>query len=180
MKIWVSVLGVLALLTGCGITRSLLKMEQHDRELTVRYILATAKAFRTVYAQGIIEQARKAGVAPKEDWNKDDHAIMLPVQFVKSAGYEIRDFELGLIGLTPIYNSNLPKTRAEVDALKRMSSNPEEKVLVFVDGNQFKGMSADFAVVESCTKCHNHHPNSPRRDFKQGDLMGAIVVRLNR
>jgi hypothetical protein len=85
-----------------------------------------------------------------------------------------------LIGLTPIYNSNLPKTQAETDALKKMMANSEEKVLTFVDGNQFKGISADFAIAQSCINCHNSHPNSPRNDFKQGDLMGAIVVRLNR
>jgi hypothetical protein len=179
MKTEVSVLGFVAVLTGCSITSALLETKQYDMELAARYVLATAKAFRTVYAQGIIEHAKKAGVAPKEDWNKDDHAIMLPVQFVKSAGLEIRDFELGLIGLTPIYNSNLPKTQAETDALKMMA-NSEEKVLTFVDGNQFKGISADFAIAQSCINCHNSHPNSPRKDFKQGDLMGAIVVRLNR
>ena len=180
MKTGVSVLGFVAVLTGCSITSALLETKQHDMELAAKYILATAKAFRTVYAQGIIEHAKKAGVAPKEDWNKDDHAIMLPVQFVKSAGLEISDFELGLIGLTPIYNSNLPKTQAETDALKKMMANSEEKVLTFVDGTQFKGISADFAIAQSCINCHNSHPNSPRKDFKQGDLMGAIVVRLNR
>jgi hypothetical protein len=180
MKKWISILGFLGVLMGCSLTAPFGKTKQDDLELTAKYILATAKAFRTVYAQGILEQAKRAGVAPKEDWNKDDHAIMLPIQFVKAAGFEIRDFELGLIGLTPIYNSNLPKTQAEADALKKMIANPEEKVLTFADGAQFKGLTADFAISQSCINCHNSHPSSARKDFKQGDLMGAIVVRLNR
>ena len=181
MKKWaqvLTILGVIGVIVGCSMP--FLKTKQDDLELTARYILATAKAFRTVYAQGIIEQAKRVGVTPKEDWSKDDHAIMLPVQFVKSAGLEIRDFELGLIGLTPIYNSNLPKTQAEADALKKMMANPEEKVVTFADGNKFKGISADFAIAQSCINCHNSHPASQKKDFKQGDLMGAIVVRLNR
>jgi hypothetical protein len=151
-----------------------------SQEAVATYLLATVKAFRTVYVKSVVEQAKKAGVAPKEEWTKDDHAIMLPAQFVKSAGAEIKDYELGLIGLTPIYKSNLPKTQAETDALKKMQADPNLKVLTFADGNQFKGLAADYAIVESCANCHNTHPSSPKKDFKKGDLMGAIVVRLNK
>ena len=46
------------------------------------YILATAKAARTVYVKGVIADAKKAGVKLSEDWVKDDHSIMLPAQFI--------------------------------------------------------------------------------------------------
>lgn len=85
-----------------------------------------------------------------------------------------------MIGLTPIYKSNLPKTQAETDALKKMLANPEQKILTFADGNQFKGLAADFAIAQSCADCHNKHADSPKKDFKQGDLMGAIVVRFSK
>ena len=150
-----------------------------SKEAMAKYILATAKAFRTVYVKQVIEQAKKAGVKPNEKWTSDDHAIMLPAQFVKAAGAELKDFELGLVGLTPIYKSNLPKSKAEEDALKQMLANKDLKVLTFADGNQFKGLAADYAIVKSCADCHNAHPDSPKKDFKEGDLMGAIVVRFN-
>jgi hypothetical protein len=172
--------GVLILLFAIGTAGSLGFAADISQEAVAKYILATVKAFRTVYVKSVIEQAKKAGVKPNENWTKDDHAIMLPAQFVKAAGAEIKDFELGLIGLTPIYKSNLPKTPAETDALKKMMANPDQKVLTFADGNQFKGLAADFAIVQSCADCHNSHPSSPKKDFKQGDLMGAIVVRFNK
>lgn len=148
-------------------------------ELTAKYLLEAAKAFRTVYSKTIVEQADRMGVKPSENWTTEPHGIMLPAQFVKAAGSEITAFDLGLIGLTPIYKTNLPKTQAETDALKKMMANPELKVLTFADGNQFKGLAADYAIVQACADCHNSHPSSPRKDFRQGDLMGAIVVRLN-
>lgn len=151
-----------------------------SQEATAKYILATAKAFRTVYVKSIIDQAKKAGVKPNENWTKDDHAIMLPAQFVKAAGAELKDFELGLIGLTPIYKDNLPKTQAEADALRKLMANPEQKIITFADGNQFKGLAADMAISKSCADCHNAHPDSPKKDFKEGDLMGAIVVRFSK
>jgi cytochrome c553 len=170
----------MAMLLALAIAVPLVFAADISQEQTAKYILATVKAFRTVYVKSIVEQAKKAGVKPNENWTKDDHAIMLPAQFVKMAGAELKDFELGLIGLTPIYKSNLPKTQAEADALKKMMANPDQKVLTFADGSQFKGLAADFAIVQSCADCHNAHPDSPKKDFKQGDLMGAIVVRFNK
>jgi hypothetical protein len=151
---------------------------EFSREAAAKYILATAKAFRTVYAQQIVGQAAKSNVKPDENWTKNDHGIMLPAQFLKAAGAELKDFELGLIGLTPIYKENLPKSKAEEDALKKLAANPAAGILTFEDGNQFKGIAADMAIAESCAACHNAHPASPRKDFKKGDLMGAIVVRF--
>jgi hypothetical protein len=147
---------------------------------TARYVLATAKAFRTVYAKQIATQAARSDVKPDEDWTKNDHAIMLPAQFLKAAGKELEDFELSLIGLTPIYKENLPKTKAEEDALKKLTANPATEVLTFEDGNQFKGLAADIAIAESCVACHNAHPTSRKKDFRKGDVMGAIVVRFNK
>jgi hypothetical protein len=151
---------------------------EFSREAAAKYILATAKAFRTVYAKQVVAQAAKSNVKPDENWSKDDHAIMLPAQFLKAAGSELKDFELGLIGLTPIYKENLPKTKAEEDALKKLMANPATGILTFEDGNQFKGIAADLAIADSCASCHNAHPASPKKDFKKGDLMGAIVVRF--
>jgi Protein of unknown function (DUF3365) len=149
-------------------------------EPPARYILAIAKAFRTVYAKQIVAQAARSNVKPDENWTKNDHGIMLPAQFLKAAGRELDDFELSLIGLTPIYKENLPKTKAEEDALKKLVANPATGVLTFDDGNQFKGLVADLAIADSCVACHNAHPTSPKRDFKKGDVMGAIVVRFNK
>jgi hypothetical protein len=35
---------------------------------------------------------------------------------------------------------------------------------------------ADRAVSQACIGCHNAHQDSPRHDFKQNDVMGAIMV----
>ena len=172
--------GVLAGLFVVGIAVPLAFATEFSRDAAAKYILATAKAFRTVYAKQIVAQAAKSNVKPDENWTKDDHSIMLPAQFLKAAGSELKDFELGLIGLTPIYKENLPKTKAEEEALQKLAANPALGVLTFEDGNQFKGVAADLAIADSCAACHNAHPTSARKDFKKGDIMGAIVVRFNK
>ncbi len=180
MKQWGGIkTSVVTFTLAIGVAIPLVFAADAPQELAVRYLLEAAKAFRTVYSKTIVERAEKVGVKPNENWLTEDHAIMLPAQFVKAAGAEIKSFELGLIGLTPIYESNLPMTTAEADALKKMTADPDVKVLTFMDGNQFKGLAADYALVQACADCHNNHPKSPKKDFRRGDLMGAIVVRLD-
>lgn len=172
--------GVIALTLAIGIAVPIVFAAEFSRDAAARYILATAKAFRTVYTKQIVAQAAKSNVKPDENWTKDDHAIMLPAQFLKAAGSELKDFELSLVGLTPIYKENLPKTKAETDALQKLAANPASGIITFEDGNQFKGMSADLAIADSCVVCHNAHPTSAKKDFKKGDIMGAIIVRFNK
>jgi hypothetical protein len=172
--------GILTLLIAFGMLIPTVFAADFSREAAAKYILATAKAFRSVYSQQIVAQASKSNVKPDENWTKDDHAIMLPAQFIKAAGAELKDFELSLIGLTPIYKANLPKTPAEEAALKKLAANPSAGVITFEDGGQFKGISADLAIADSCVSCHNAHPSSAKKDFKKGDLMGAIVVRFSK
>ena len=170
--------GCLLMGAGCSEGGMLHSGAKDDRAQTARYLLAMAKSFRTVYTQGVVEQAKKAGITSKEEWSSDDHAVMLPAQFTKAAGFEIKEYELGLIGLTPIYKTNLPKTSAEEEALRQFLADPSLQVVTFRDGLQVKGLAPDFATTQACADCHNAHPQSPKKDFRQGDLMGAIVVRF--
>jgi uncharacterized protein DUF3365 len=154
-----------------------------SNDQAVRYILAMVKAFRTTYVRGVVERLKHAGIEAKADWINDDHAIMLPFEFVKQGGTQIkrdvRDVDIGLISLTPIDPSNLPKTPAEREALMTLVADSERTILTFGDDHQYKGLVADIVIDQMCADCHNHHPKSPKKDFKQGDVMGAIVVRIN-
>jgi hypothetical protein len=36
----------------------------------------------------------------------------------------------------------------------------------------------DRADSQSCAGCHNTHPHSPKKDFKQDDVMGGLVIEI--
>ena len=91
-----------------------------------------------------------------------------------------KDLEVGLISLTPIYTSNFPITQAEADTLHKVMVDPKQEVLTFADGDYFKGLAADIAMEQVCADCHNHHPKGSKKNFKKGDVMGAIIVRLKK
>ncbi len=172
----------LAVALSCcwGVDAWTIRAAEPSYELTARYILEVVKAFRTAYVLKVVEHARDGGVQPSEEWQKDAHFIPLPAQFVKAAADQLDNFEIGLIGLTPVNLANSPKTPAETDALLQLMKNRERSVTTFVDGDQFKAISADLALVQSCVECHNHHPKATRRNFQRWDVMGGLVVRLKR
>lgn len=149
-------------------------------ELTAHYILDIVKAFRTAYVLQVVEHTKAGGLSPREDWEGDAHLLPLPAQFVKAAASQVQNLEIGLISLTPVNPENRPRTAAEADALIRLEQDRSRGFVSFVDGDQFKAMSADLALVRSCADCHNHHPRAVRRNFQQLDVMGALVVRMNR
>ena len=62
----------------------------------------------------VVEHAKEGGIRPNEEWQKDSHFIPLPAQFVKAAADQLDNFEIGLIGLTPVNQANFPKTQAEI------------------------------------------------------------------
>jgi hypothetical protein len=149
-------------------------------EVTAQYILDIVKAFRTAYVLHVVEHTRDGGLSPRENWETDAHFLPLPAQFVKEAAGQVQSVEIGLISLTPVNPANRPRTDAEADALLRLEQDRSRGFVSFVDGDQFKAVSADLALVRSCVDCHNHHPRAVRRNFQQWDVMGALVVRMKR
>ena len=172
----VSTMGGMAFFSN-GLAAPMTKDTKLDRDMMTKFILSTVKAARTIYVKSVLRKVKKAGLKATETWVKEDHAVMLPAQFVKALGYEIQGYELSLVGSEPLYKNNLPKTPKEKEMLAKLASS-KEKMVTFQDGTQYKGMSADFAISQGCADCHNQHANTQKRDWKKGDFMGAIIIRM--
>ena len=145
---------VLALLSLCSTLGWTVTAAEPSFEQTARYILDVVRAFRTAYVLQVVEHTREGGTSPQEDWKKDAHFLPLPAQFVKAAAEQVDGFEIGLIGLSPLNPANRPKTAAETDALIQLEKNRQRRFISFVDGEQFKAVSADLALVQSLSLIH--------------------------
>jgi hypothetical protein len=42
----------------------------------------------------------------------------------------------------------------------------------------FTAIYPDIGVAPVCVACHNAHPDSPKTDFRLGDVMGGVVIRI--
>ena len=115
----------------------------------------------------------------------DEKALPLPAQMFRmgaeAAAEKTAKFSYSLLSLTPINKQNAARTDAERKGMKAVAENNLQN---FYGEEQlgkkryFTAVYPDIAVAEACVKCHNDHKDSPRHDFKLGDVMGAVVIRI--
>jgi hypothetical protein len=144
------------------------------------------KADRTVYTKLIVNRLVKEEkvIKASEHW-EDDKALVLPAQMFRYGAEMVAennsDFSYSLLSLWPVNKQNKPKTDIEKNGLQYVADNPGknyygEEELGGV--KYFTAVYADTGVAPACISCHNEHKDTPRTDFKLGDVMGGVVIRI--
>ncbi len=149
------------------------------------YIHAVIQADRKVYSHDIVARLSKLGsINATENW-EEDNSLLLPAQFLLKSAELSNDRGIGmryyLTSLWPINKNNSPKSKNEITGLQEITRNPREPFTWIVkEGNRwfYQAIYPDIATSHTCIRCHNNHPNSPKKDFKVGDVMGGILINL--
>ncbi len=115
----------------------------------------------------------------------DKKALPLPAQMFRfgaeRAARKSKSFSYSLLSLWPVNKQNAPRTDAEKTGLKFVADNKGKNYYseeTLGGKKYFTAVYADTGVAPACVNCHNAHPESPRKDFKLGDVMGGVVIRL--
>ncbi|MCP5163185.1 MAG: DUF3365 domain-containing protein [Hahellaceae bacterium] len=151
-------------------------------------LFAVMKADRTNYTKLIIKRLGPAGanvIKPAEHWKDLENGAPLPAQMFRAGAESVQEltdqFTYSLQSQWPINKQNAPRTEMEKAGLKYISEHPGENFY----GNEelggvkyFTAVYPDVAVATPCVTCHNEHKDSPRKDFKIGDVMGGVVIRV--
>lgn len=147
---------------------------------------AVMESDRTIYTRKVVNRLVKEDkvIKASEHW-QDDKALPLPAQMFRMGAEMVTGKNVGftysLLSIWPVNKQNKPKTEIEKTGLQFVADNPgknyygEEKL-----GNTtyYTAVYADTAVAPACVDCHNKHKDSPRSDFKIGDVMGGVVIRI--
>ncbi len=146
---------------------------------------------RTVYTQKIVNRlAKKEKVITASEHFEDEKALVLPAQMfrfgselVAKRAEKLPDvkFSYSLQSMWPVNKQNAPKTEAEKAGLKFVAENKGQNYYTVEElggTKYFTAVYADTAVAPVCVSCHNDHKDTPRRDFKLGDVMGGVVIRI--
>ncbi len=133
---------------------------------------------RSIYTKRIVGEGGKVGLKFGEDWQ--DPGVEkgpLPALFLRltAAQLERKPPQLGLyLGSdAPINKSNLFAEKQNISFQEVKSTrNP-----IFSENATIGqvAMYPDVAGVQPCVSCHNEHPDSPKVDWKLGDVMGATT-----
>lgn len=181
----VSALATVALsLTGCGEQQT----KGIEPKLYTDSLFAVMNADRANYTKLIVQRLGPNGanvIKPAEHWKDLENGALLPAQMFRAGAERVAevtdDFSYSLQSLWPINAQNAPKTEMEKQGLEFIAANPgenfygEEKL---GDKTYYTAVYPDVAVSEACTKCHNDHKDSPKSDFKIGEVMGGVVIRV--
>ncbi len=146
---------------------------------------------RSVYTKKIVNRlVKKEKVIKASEHFEDEKALVLPAQMFRF-GSELAakraeklddvNFSYTLQSLWPINKQNAPKTEAEKAGLKYVAENKGKNYYTTekLGGvNYFTAVYADTGVAPVCVSCHNEHPDTPKKDFKIGDVMGGVVIRI--
>jgi hypothetical protein len=146
---------------------------------------AVMEADRTVYTRLIINrlQNEEKVIKASEHW-KDDKALVLPAQMFRYGAEMVQEkgagFSYSLLSLWPVNKQNAAKTAVEKEGLEATAKTgkPFYKEETLGGKKYFTAVYPDKAIAPACIACHNGHKDSPRRDFKMGDVMGSVVMRL--
>jgi len=148
---------------------------------------AVMKADRTIYTKKVVNrlQNEEKVIKASEHW-EDDKALPLPAQmFRMGAEMVAKDKDAGftysLLSNWPINKQNKPATDVEKKGLDFVAANKGQNFYsdeTLGGKKYFTAVYADTGVAEACIKCHNEHKDTPRTDFKLGDVMGGVVIRV--
>lgn len=147
---------------------------------------AVMQADRVVYTKNVVNRLQNdLGILQATEHWEDEKTLPLPAQMFRM-GAEMtaaRDmgFSYALLSLWPVNKQNAPRTEAEKTGLQHVAERPAESFYAeetLGEKRYLTAVYADTAVAPACVSCHNGHKDSPRTDFKLGDVMGGVVVRI--
>ena len=154
-------------------------------EMVADYVHAVIEADREVYTRHVVERLQVKGVVvASENW-EEMNTLLLPAQFLIESGRVMAKKGIGmryrLISLWPINKRNVASSEFERLGLGTILTHPTKPYTGFVKvggARYFQAVYPDLAVTQACIGCHNAHPDSPKRDFKLNDVMGAMVISI--
>lgn len=147
---------------------------------------AVMEADRTVYTRMVVNRLQnEEKVIKATEHFKDDKALPLPAQMFRFGAEAVAEkkvpFSYSLLSLWPVNKQNLPKTALEkkgLEAVAKDGSKPFYGEEMLGKTRYFTAVYADKAVAPACVSCHNEHKDSPKTDFKIGQTMGGVVIRI--
>jgi hypothetical protein len=161
---------------------------------------AVMEADRTVYTQQVVNRLVKTEkvkiINPtsneqepfkaSEQWKSEHGKLPLPAQMFRMGAEKVTEknvgFTYGLLSLWPVNKQNKPKTEVETKGLEAVNGNGGKEPFYGTEElggkRYFTAVYADVAIADACIDCHNDHTESPRTDFKLGDVMGGVVLRI--
>jgi len=140
--------------------------------------------FRSLYSSEVVDRVKAHGVEVTHDYINRAGAIPLPATMTKLLARHVGSLGHGesarLYSDYPFpwqdYGGELDAfEKSALKALQKRPNKPFYRREMLNGVDTFRYATADL-MRQSCVVCHNSHPDSPKRDWKVGDLRGVLEV----
>lgn len=146
----------------------------------------TLSEFRTLYTSEVVSRVDNSGIDVTHDYHVKEGAIPLPATLSIKLGKSIREkvpgADVRLFSDLPFSfrKDGGPRDDFEKTALDLFKQDPSRPYVRFDEVNglwSIRYATPDIMQI-SCVECHNNHPQSPKKDWKVGDVRGVLEVIL--
>jgi len=185
MMMTAGAMAALALTIGCSKEEAPVKAGI-DPQTFADSLFAVMSSDRAVYTQKVVNRLQNdEKIIKASEHFEDDKALPLPAQMFRFGAEMVAEktnkFSYQLLSLWPINKQNAPETDVEKKGLEYIAANPGKNFYADEElggKKYFTAVYADKAIAPACVTCHNGHKDTPKKDFKIGDTMGGVVIRV--
>ncbi|WP_108061499.1 ATP-binding protein [Poseidonibacter lekithochrous] len=162
-------------------------VENKNKQMTDKAvsIINNLKSIRSYYTQNVIKEVKKhSSIKINYDHKDKIKTIPLPATLVHDLSEIMpeKDMKIKMFSNYPFPNrKNRVLNEFEKDSLAWLINNPNKiytKTLVNNNEKRFTVTLADTFYDPSCVKCHNSRADTPKNDWKIGDVRGVIQISM--
>ncbi len=177
---------LLALFTWATYQRRL-QATYHEARLVAEAIQRQVTADRRYYSQRVVPAASDAHVEVSNHYRDLGHpAIPLPTTFVREVAEELSttatstEYKLAILSLFPVNPRKGPRNDTERELMKAnfTDAKPREHLIEAGPDTYYTLYLPDVANDQACVNCHNALPESPKRNYVFGDVMGSLAITI--
>lgn len=179
---------VLFLAVSCGSAAGLWYLSSLSEYFVQQTALESARmesqmfdSMNTFYSE-LVDRLDGRKVPITDAYLKVHGALPLPATFTIDAGERISKAESGmkvrLYSRYPWRPNGGPKDDFEKKAISVLEQDPNHPFHEFteIDGRRSLLYATARRMEESCVKCHNQSTNSPKRNWKVGEVVGVLKI----
>jgi len=183
----VTILFILIIVAVAVVTPKLVERNaEADALVAAQHTVNQLKVLRAYYVKNVIKKViGKGGIKGSFNHEKDPNAIPLPATMIHDLSklYSGDGTAVSLYSAFPFPN----RASRQLDdfgkqAWDTLSNNPDTVVtrIDTINGEPVMRVAiADRMVSDACVSCHNSRPDTPKADWKLGDVRGVLEVNLS-
>lgn len=165
-------------------------MNTQQRKLNTELMVDAARnqamlltQMRSFYLEEVVSRVAGSDVIVTHDFRKQENAIPIPatmtLEFAEYVNSRSADTEVALVSAYPypwreprIFSSFEKKALDEIGT----ANGGEFWELSYQNSLQTLSFATPIVMAQGCVDCHNSHPDSPKMDWKVGDIRGLQVI----